>query len=67
MLTLLTLCATGHRVFGETVAAYVALDDSKYYNKDFDKASIYCISPPIRGAGELSHYYGRVSLMSVST
>ena len=54
-------------MFGETVAAYVALDDSKYYNKDFDKASIYCISPPIRGAGELSHYYGRVSLMPVST
>lgn len=39
----------GHRVFGETVAAYVALDESSYYNKDFDKASVYCISPPIRG------------------
>ena len=38
----------GQQVFGEVLAQHLVLDDSVYYNKDWNTAAHYVMSPPFR-------------------
>lgn len=37
----------GEIIFGESIAAGLALDGSHYYNKDWQHAANYVLSPPL--------------------
>jgi dihydropyrimidinase len=38
----------GQRVFGEVLAGHLLIDDSVYYNEDFEYAAAHVMSPPFR-------------------
>ncbi len=38
----------GQRIFGEALAGHLSLDDSHYYNDDWDYAAAFVMSPPFR-------------------
>ncbi|MCR9213472.1 MAG: dihydropyrimidinase [Proteobacteria bacterium] len=38
----------GQRVFGECLAGHLLIDDSVYYNQDFEYAAAHVMSPPFR-------------------